>query len=217
MALGFCKKISRASKSNMYEIADEFLADSGKGHAVAAEGCEFDNDSDVEKAEHSSPSKPGTKVPQTRNKSSARPGTKVPKNIPKEQTKEHTPPKSPQGGTGERRNLDCSDDAQNYTATSRDIGLHGSAFEQFYKAFPRKLNYEKAKSAFMWAMNTHGVSPEHLIEAAGIYADKRKSEKTDPRYIKTASNWLAAQCWKDIPSSGRPPMSEFDRAIQNSF
>jgi hypothetical protein len=68
-------------------------------------------------------------------------------------------------------------------------------FEEFWRAYPRKVAKEAARRAFAAA----GVDPELLIAGAKRYANERAGE--DPKFTKHPATWLNKGCWEDEASS----------------
>ncbi len=72
-------------------------------------------------------------------------------------------------------------------------------FEEWWKAYPKKLDRRKAKSAFALAMKKTDF--ETLIKKARAYARMRNKiteNKPDQEiYTKYAHRWLAEFCWED--------------------
>lgn len=90
-----------------------------------------------------------------------------------------------------------------------------SRFEEFWRAYPKKVARRDAMSAFADAVRH--TSPDDLIRAVVRYAAKRAGE--DPRYTKNPATWLNKACWNDPPSASFPlsragprPLRPFDRS-----
>lgn len=76
----------------------------------------------------------------------------------------------------------------------------GDAFEQFWKAYPRREAKGTAAKAFRSAIKA-GADPGAIISGARRYADQRTVAEPDPvtrqRFTKMPATWLRATCWED--------------------
>ncbi len=75
-------------------------------------------------------------------------------------------------------------------------------FSDFWAAYPRRVAKGQALKAWRAALR-RGADPEHVIAAAGHYAQVTSS--TEPNFIKHPATWLNGQCYDDEPpDTGRP-------------
>ena len=72
-----------------------------------------------------------------------------------------------------------------------------SAFDRFWRAFPKHEAEDGARRAFDRLMRDGVVDAEQLVEAAGRYAGE--VEDKHPDHIASAKNWLMDGRWKDPP------------------
>jgi helix-turn-helix protein len=93
------------------------------------------------------------------------------------------------------------------------IGKPTSEFEEFWRAYPRKVEKLKAEKIYAGILKQGRASPDDLIAGATRYAAERANE--DPRYTKHPSTWLNGGCWADEPKpqSGFAKPSRADSAI----
>lgn len=75
-----------------------------------------------------------------------------------------------------------------------------ASFEEFYRAYPRKVSKGSARKA--WAKAAKQAEPAVIIAAAERYAQERRSE--DPRFTKHPASWLNAEAWQDEPATLMP-------------
>lgn len=81
-------------------------------------------------------------------------------------------------------------------------------FEEFWAAFPKRINKQAALKRFEVALKQ--VSFEHLINAAKAYA--KATQATEKQYIKAPDVWLNKGCYDDeLPLS-----SEHERPLSAS-
>lgn len=66
---------------------------------------------------------------------------------------------------------------------------YSCAFEEFWKAYPRKKEKSAAYKAYKATLNK-GFSEDELMTAVKRYADECKKEQRDSRYIKLCSTFL---------------------------
>lgn len=66
---------------------------------------------------------------------------------------------------------------------------YSCAFEEFWKAYPRKKEKSAAYKAYKATLNK-GFSVDELMTAVKRYADECKKEQRDSRYIKLCSTFL---------------------------
>jgi hypothetical protein len=76
-------------------------------------------------------------------------------------------------------------------------------FDQFWKAYPRKIGRGAAERAFQEASNT---------EASSVIIEKLKTYKfsEDTKFIPSPVNWLKDRRWEDDPQAIDPPKQEKD-------
>ena len=67
---------------------------------------------------------------------------------------------------------------------------YAPAFEEFWKAYPRKVDKGEAHKKYR-ARRNDGYSDEELLEAAKAYAAQCKKAKTDKQYIKHPKTFLS--------------------------
>ena len=67
---------------------------------------------------------------------------------------------------------------------------HSAHFEQFWKAYPRKIGKGAAQKA--WAVAVRKANPETIVEGV-----ERYPWPDDPAFIPHASTWLSGQRWED--------------------
>ncbi len=89
----------------------------------------------------------------------------------------------------------------NHTGTVREYVCGRdvvSAFERFWKVYPRPRDRDLSLKEFREAVNA-GAVPEAIVRAAEAYAlDNRENLKGHKRqYIAYSDNWLKARRWKD--------------------
>tara|TARA_R110000803_G_scaffold50951_1_gene105579 strand:+ start:992 stop:1483 length:492 start_codon:yes stop_codon:yes gene_type:complete len=68
-------------------------------------------------------------------------------------------------------------------------------FEDFWKAYPRKVAKGKARKA--WDKATKNVAPQTIIEAGEQYA--KSVAGSEAKYIAHPTTWLNAERWEDDP------------------
>lgn len=73
---------------------------------------------------------------------------------------------------------------------------HLEAFGAFWLAYPRAKSREKAKAAWIAAME-RGADPKHIVDAAVTYANERHGE--DPKYTPYPARWLDDGRYDDQP------------------
>jgi hypothetical protein len=71
----------------------------------------------------------------------------------------------------------------------RSLSPGGDLFDRFYSAYPKRQNRKSAASKFDVAVR-NGTDPEHIIQAAGRYAEAHRSAGTDKQYIPAPDVWL---------------------------
>ena len=73
-------------------------------------------------------------------------------------------------------------------------------FVAFYGAYPRAEARARARTA--WATAIDVAPAADLIAAAKAFAERCALNRTAPKYIPLASNWLNDERWRDEPSRG---------------
>jgi uncharacterized protein YdaU (DUF1376 family) len=117
--------------------------------------------------------------------------TKAPKPIPKKK-EEDSPPPPPHPGQPTGR-------------SPRGEREEEGEFEEFWKAYPRRVNRVRAYAAFVLARKT--ASFEQLIAAARRYAAENSGKQM--QHVARPENWLGDQRWFDDPenaTAGEHPM-----------
>lgn len=76
-------------------------------------------------------------------------------------------------------------------------------FDDFWKVYPKRQAKGAAEKAWTKAINTLGMDPQVVIDAALVYAYQRKGQ--DPQWTKQAATWLNARCWEDEPDPAYAP------------
>lgn len=84
--------------------------------------------------------------------------------------------------------------------TIKEPSAEQNRFDEFYEAFPKKKDPQKARAAYARAVKK--VSPDVLIAAAKRYAQERAGQ--DPQFTKHPTSWLNAGSWENQQDS-RPP------------
>ena len=69
-------------------------------------------------------------------------------------------------------------------------GEYSKAFEEFWKAYPRKIGKGEAYKKYKARLND-GWSKAELLEAAKNYAGRVARERTEQKYIKHAKTFLS--------------------------
>lgn len=83
--------------------------------------------------------------------------------------------------------------------SQRKTKVAASAFDAFWRAYPKKVALTEAMRAL--ARATERAPPDEIIRGAARYAAERDGE--DPRYTKHPATWLNKACWRDQPSTSR--------------
>jgi hypothetical protein len=84
------------------------------------------------------------------------------------------------------------------------------AFGAFYLVYPKRREPEKAKKAWLAALD-RGADPQHIIDAATRYAKERADQ--DAKYTKYPATWLNAGCYDDEPEATGPHL----RAVSGGY
>jgi len=85
-------------------------------------------------------------------------------------------------------------------------GGGGYDFEDFWAAYPNRVDRDAAERAWLWAL-AQGANPARLVVKARRYA---ATDKVARGYAKTPANWLRDGGWRDpqpgdAPDPGAPP------------
>jgi hypothetical protein len=72
-----------------------------------------------------------------------------------------------------------------------------SAFEKFWRVFPRKVAKLKAEKVYASIIKSKRTSVDELLASAVRYAAERATE--DPQFTKHPTTWLNGGCWADEP------------------
>jgi len=101
-------------------------------------------------------------------------------------------------------------------SSPRDAQTAASAFDDFWRIYPKKVALTDAIHAFARAISR--APPEEIIRGAMRYAAERDGE--DPRYTKNPATWLSKACWNDpsppvrgLSRDGPRRSNSFDRSI----
>jgi hypothetical protein len=84
-------------------------------------------------------------------------------------------------------------------------------FDEFWDAYPKKVEKVAAEKAWLAALNA-GVDPAEITAGARRYATERDGE--DRRYTKHPATWLTKGCWDDEPARQGAIMTEAERTIR---
>lgn len=76
----------------------------------------------------------------------------------------------------------------------------GATFEEFWKAYPRKVGKGQARTA--WAKAIKTTDPATITDAAERFANERAN--ADPKFTPHPTTWLNGERWTDEP--GRPQL-----------
>ncbi|MFD3999908.1 helix-turn-helix domain-containing protein [Streptomyces rubiginosohelvolus] len=87
-------------------------------------------------------------------------------------------------------------------ARSKKQDEHLKDFGAFYLVYPKRVEPENAKKAWIAAM-ARGVDPKHVIAAATRYAHERKGQNS--QYTKFPATWLNKGCYDDEPETPSYP------------
>ncbi len=101
-------------------------------------------------------------------------------------------------------------------SSQRNAQISLSAFDDFWRAYPKKVAPADAMRAFTRAIER--APPNEIIQGAMRYAAEREGE--DLRYTKNPATWLNKNCWTDqrptsrgSPRDGPVEHGHFDRSI----
>lgn len=109
-------------------------------------------------------------------------------------------------------------DTDTDTDTERNIAL----FDQFWKAYPKRIGNNPKKPAQQKFLNAlkRGVDSNDIMAGVIAYADERKAEtnKQDDaaRFTKTALVWLNQECWSEYVENGQKSNSRTQEEIEAS-
>jgi hypothetical protein len=81
-------------------------------------------------------------------------------------------------------------------------------FEDWWNAYPRKIDKAKAVKAFQQALKV--TTAAILLEGAQRYAAGRYGQ--DPTYTKYPASWLNGKCWQNEPEPRRQASTSLARA-----
>lgn len=85
-----------------------------------------------------------------------------------------------------------------------------SAFDKFWKAYPRKFQKPKARAAWD-KLNPSQELAERIIEAAGLWAEHYTAHPIEKKWMPAPANWLAGERYdEDLPDVYEDPK---ERAI----
>ncbi len=91
----------------------------------------------------------------------------------------------------------ASDESGNRTREeSENISIGDSAFEMFWRQYPRKVAKGAARRAHDKALKMTDANT--ILAGAMRYAAERAEE--NPRYTKHPGTWLIGECWNDEPT-----------------
>jgi uncharacterized protein YdaU (DUF1376 family) len=91
-------------------------------------------------------------------------------------------------------------------------------FEEFYAAYPKRINRKAARARFVSAEKS--VGPAKIIAGARRYAEFCQRERTEPQFIKAPDVWLNKGCWDDeYPLTARagPAKPSDPQEIKNPY
>ena len=101
-------------------------------------------------------------------------------------------------------------------SSQRNAQISLSAFDAFWRAYPKKVAPADAMRAYIRAIER--APPNEIIQGAMRYAAEREGE--DQRYTKNPATWLNKNCWTDqrptsrvSPRDGPVEHRHFDRSI----
>ena len=83
------------------------------------------------------------------------------------------------------------------------------AFEEFWRAFPRKTDKEQARRLYDQAIRSGETTPDRMIRGARNYA-RWCEQENDPSKIKSPMWWLKDKRWTDEPP---PEKRQWDPGI----
>lgn len=86
--------------------------------------------------------------------------------------------------------------------------MYDEKFLEFYNLYPRKVEKQKAHTAYLKAIKK--VSHEEIMQGVQNYIDEINYKKTESQYIKHPSTWLNAGCWEDNYENETNKQEEFD-------
>lgn len=89
-------------------------------------------------------------------------------------------------------------------------------FEEFWQAYPKKMNLLKAQGEYVYLLQTtQELTEELLITAASNYAESCQILHTREQYIKYPENWLRGSSWVSyLPENYKKPEVEDRRGGQ---
>jgi hypothetical protein len=97
---------------------------------------------------------------------------------------------------------------------------HPDPFNEFVDIWPGNVQIKRAFALWPNAIKSaHGV--QTILDAARAYADWVRRSGTEPRYVRSAVNWLRDEGWRDelkMPQAGRAsPKSTTDQRVTDAF
>ena len=92
-------------------------------------------------------------------------------------------------------------------------------FDEFWNAYPKKVNMLNAQGEYTYVLETTAeLSEDDLITAAKNYAEACSINHTKDRYIKNPENWLKESVWIDfMPGRYQKPKSDSKPKQNNRF
>lgn len=82
-------------------------------------------------------------------------------------------------------------------ATAEIITTEQFYFEQFWNKYPKKVNYDKARKAFLSVPDLTTAFP-NIIRALEIQMDSDQWREENGRYIPSPDNYLKKQLWNSV-------------------
>jgi hypothetical protein len=73
--------------------------------------------------------------------------------------------------------------------------IYPSFFENFWFAYPKKIDKKTAWKVYKKKMKT--ISPEKIMSGLNLYKKYVESMGTEKQYIKNAATWLNGECWNN--------------------
>ena len=92
------------------------------------------------------------------------------------------------------------------TIKKESISLAG--WDEFYAAYPRKVDPGPAKVAYVAALKK--TTSGNLLRAAALYA--ADCADTEPKFIKHPKRWLTNECWLNFPEASLPTLFDAPKA-----
>ena len=99
----------------------------------------------------------------------------------------------------------------------KPISRYSDGFEEFWKAYPRKIDKGNAYKKYS-ARRNDGFSDEELLSAATAYAEECRKLHTEQTYIKHPKTFLSDSLpFTDYIQNGSPPADEPPRNDVDPF